>query len=140
MQGAGIDYYDVSLVDGFNLPLTINVTSGQMGVPANVGCLTAACATDMDSASVCPDILQTRDAGGNIVGCNSPCNVLQQDQYCCAHAYATAATCNPNTWPVNYAAIFKQAVPYAYSYPFDDATSVFTCINNCSYQIIFGRL
>jgi hypothetical protein len=140
MQGAGIDYYDVSLVDGFNLPLTINVASGQMGVPANVNCLTAGCATDMNSAGVCPDILQIKDAGGNIIGCNSPCNALHQDQYCCANAYATAATCNPNTWPVNYAAIFKQAVPYAYSYPFDDATSVFTCVNNCSYQIIFGRL
>ncbi|WP_220209623.1 thaumatin family protein [Reticulibacter mediterranei] len=137
MQGTGIDYYDVSLVDAFNLPMTINVVSGQMGAPANVGCLTAACATDMNSASVCPDILQIKGAEG-IVGCNSACNVLHQDQYCCANAHATAATCDPNTWPVNYAAIFKQAVPYAYSYPFDDGTSVFTCVNDCSYQIIFG--
>jgi hypothetical protein len=138
MQGTGIDYYDVSLVDAFNLPLTINVVSGQMGAPANVGCLTAACATNMDAANICPDILQIKDAGGNIVGCNSACNVLHQDQYCCANTYANAATCDPNTWPVNYTAIFKQAVPYAYSYPFDDGTSVFTCINDCSYQIIFG--
>ncbi len=138
MQGTGIDYYDVSQVDGFNLPVTINVVSGQMGVPANVSCVTAACATNMDSASVCPAVLQVKDAGGNVIACNSACNVLHQDQYCCANAYANAATCNPNTWPVNYAAIFKQAVPYAYSYPFDDATSVFTCVNNCNYQIVFG--
>ncbi len=138
MQGTGIDYYDVSLVDGFNLPMTINVVSGQMGVPANVSCVTAACATDMDSASVCPSVLQVKDAGGTIVACNSACNVLHLDQYCCANAYATAATCNPTTWPVNYAAVFKQAVPYAYSYPFDDATSVFTCIDGCGYQIVFG--
>jgi hypothetical protein len=138
MQGAGIDYYDVSLVDAFNLPITINVVSGQMGVPANVTCVTAACATNLDSASVCPAVLQVKDAGGNIVACDSACTVLHQDQYCCANAYATPATCNPTTWPVNYAAVFKQAVPYAYSYPFDDATSVFTCVNNCSYQIVFG--
>jgi hypothetical protein len=138
LQGTGTDYYDVSLVDGFNLPLTITVVSGQMGAPANASCLTAACATNMNSASICPAILQVKDAGGTIVGCTSACNALHEDQYCCANAYASAATCNPNSWPVNYAAIFKQAVPYAYSYPFDDGTSVFTCINNCRYQIIFG--
>ncbi len=138
MQGTGTDYYDVSLVEGFTLPMTINVVSGQMGTPANVSCLTASCATNMDSASVCPAILQVKGAGGNIVGCNSACNVLQQDQYCCKNAYATAATCNPTTWPVNYAAVFKQAVPYAYSYAFDDQTSTFTCTNNCNYQILLG--
>jgi hypothetical protein len=138
MQGSGIDYYDVSLVDGFNLPVTINVTSGQMGVPAGDSCITASCATNMDSASACPDVLQVKDGSGNVIGCNSACNVLHQDEYCCANAYATPATCNPTTWPVNYAAPFKQAVPYAYSYPFDDATSVFTCTNGCAYQIVFG--
>ena len=39
---------------------------------------------------------------------------------------------------MNYAAIFKKAEPYAYSYVDDDATSVYTCKGACSYAIVFG--
>ena len=46
--------------------------------------------------------------------------------------------CNPAQWPVDYAAVFKRAEPYAYSYSDDDATSTFTCTGECNYQITFG--
>jgi hypothetical protein len=39
---------------------------------------------------------------------------------------------------VDYAAVFKSAEPYAYSYVDDDATSVFTCSGVCDYRITFG--
>ena len=39
---------------------------------------------------------------------------------------------------VDYAAVFKRAEPYAYSYVDDDATSVFTCSGYCDYRITFG--
>jgi ribosomal protein L24E len=39
---------------------------------------------------------------------------------------------------VDYAAVFKHAEPYAYSYVDDDATSVYTCKGKCDYRITFG--
>jgi hypothetical protein len=39
---------------------------------------------------------------------------------------------------VDYAAVFKMAEPYAYSYVDDDATSVYTCKGDCDYRITFG--
>jgi hypothetical protein len=39
---------------------------------------------------------------------------------------------------VNYAAVFKKAEPFAYSYVDDDATSTFTCAGECGYRITFG--
>jgi hypothetical protein len=40
--------------------------------------------------------------------------------------------------PVDYAAVFKKAEPYAYSYADDDATSTFVCQGRCDYRITFG--
>jgi hypothetical protein len=39
---------------------------------------------------------------------------------------------------VDYAAVFKKAEPYAYSYADDDATSTFVCQGRCDYRITFG--
>jgi hypothetical protein len=39
---------------------------------------------------------------------------------------------------VNYAAVFKPAEPFAYSYVDDDATSTFTCAGKCGCRIAFG--
>jgi len=39
---------------------------------------------------------------------------------------------------VDYAAMFKKAEPYAYSYADDDATSTFVCKGRRDYRITFG--
>jgi hypothetical protein len=39
---------------------------------------------------------------------------------------------------VDYAAIFKRAQVFAYSYVDDDATSTFVCAADCDYRITFG--
>jgi hypothetical protein len=44
----------------------------------------------------------------------------------------------PGRWPVDYAAVFKKAEPYAYSYADADATSTFVCKDRCDYRITFG--
>ncbi len=54
------------------------------------------------------------------------------------HVGAARPTCDPTKWPVDYAAVFKKAEPYAYSYAYDDATSTFTCTGECDYRITFG--
>ncbi len=86
---------------------------------------------------VCPSALQVK-AGGSVVGCISACARLDTDQYCCRGQWSPRADCDPAKWPVDYAAVFKKAEPYAYSYVDDDATSVYVCKGRCNYRIVFG--
>nr|AAV65287.1 thaumatin-like protein [Thuja occidentalis] len=110
------DFYDVSLVDGFNVPLSIN--------PTNTGCTAPACKADVNAA--CPAELKVNS------GCNSACNVFQTDQYCCRGA-------NVDNCPAtNYSMIFKNQCPQAYSYAKDDTSSTFTCPSGTTdYSIVF---
>lgn len=137
LSGAsGDDFYDVSFVDGFNVPMTITPVGGAQPTPGNVyWCGVAGCGTDLNPN--CPSALRDVDSSGRTVACKSACEAFNTDQYCCRGAFGTAATCNPSSWPVDYAAYFKSACPYAYSYAYDDPTSTFTDIG-ANYQISFG--
>jgi hypothetical protein len=129
-----LDFYDVSMVDGSNLPMYITITHGRTrnrisadGCERGRGCT---------STVKCPSALQVR-RGGRLVACISPCARFHTDRYCCSGRYAQG--CSPaRTWPVDYARVFKRAEPYAYSWSGDNATSVFTCAGGCDYQITFG--
>jgi hypothetical protein len=130
----GLDFYDVSMVDGSNLPMYINVTSGKAARRVSPdGCIPAGCTRLV----VCPKVLRVR-AGGKVVACESACARFGTDQLCCRGPWAPRSACNPAKWPVDYAAVFKRAEPYAYSYVDDDATSVYTCQGRCDYRIVFG--
>jgi hypothetical protein len=132
---AGLDFYDVSMVDGSNLPMYIRVIHGQADkqVDAN-GCLSPAVCT---SEVKCPKALRVPRGSRDPVGCISPCARFGGDRYCCSGPFA--AHCSPaRTWPINYAKVFKRAEPFAYSWSGDDATSVFTCEGGCDYEIVFG--
>lgn len=82
--------------------------------------------------------LVQRTYQGRVVACLSSCLALGGDQMCCLNAYAGRAACDPTTWPVDSAAVFKKAEPFAYSYAEDDATSVLTCTGECDYRITWG--
>lgn len=126
-----MDFYDVSMVDGSNLPMYINITKGATKDPiSSDGCSAAGCTKPV----VCPAALVV-DGGA---GCESACGVLGTDQYCCRGEWAPRSMCDPTKWPVDYAAVFKKAEPFAYSYSDDDATSTFTCTGGCDYRITFG--
>jgi Thaumatin family len=131
-----LDFYDVSMVDGSNLPMYINITKSSDGTQDKIssdGCVPAGCTKPV----VCPSVLDVK-VGSTVVGCISACARLDTDQLCCRGQYSSRAACDPSTWPVDYAAVFKRAEPYAYSYVDDDATSVFTCKGVCDYRITFG--
>jgi Thaumatin family len=132
---AHLDFYDVSMVDGSNLPMYIRVIHGQAdkSVDAN-GCLgPGRCTREVQ----CPDALRVPRGSADPVGCISPCARFGGDRYCCRGPFA--ANCSPaRTWPVDYAKVFKRAEPFAYSWSGDDATSVFTCSGGCDYEIVFG--
>ena len=123
--GGGLDFYDVSLVYGYNLPMLV-VPKG--GTGAN--CSITGCAADLNGA--CPSELKVTSADGERVACKSACEAFQKPEYCCDGAYRTPDTCNPSP----YSEVFKKACPLAYSYAYDDKTSTFTCAG-ADYDIIF---
>jgi hypothetical protein len=105
----GMDFYDVSMVDGSNLPMYINVSGGSASKQVSPdGCVPAGCTHPV----VCPGALQVK-AAGSVVGCISACAHFGTDQYCCRGPWASRAACDPAKWPVDYAAVFKKAEPYA---------------------------
>lgn len=132
----GMDFYDVSLVEGNNLPMWINSYGGssQDKVDAD-GCSAAGCTQDANAT--CPAGLR-RIRDGRVVACLSACLVFKTEQTCCTGAYAARPKCVPSSWPVDSAAVFKKAEPFAYSYVNDDATSVLTCSGECGYRVTWG--
>ncbi|KAL5557867.1 hypothetical protein UlMin_034078 [Ulmus minor] len=123
----GLDFFDVSLVDGYNIPMLFAPVGGN-----GQNCTSTGCVVDLNGS--CPSELKVTSAGGSEgVACKSACEAFQQPQYCCNGAYGTPDTCKPSS----YSVIFKSACPRAYSYAYDDKSSTFTCASPDSYTITF---
>ncbi|KAF8323881.1 Osmotin thaumatin-like protein [Clavulina sp. PMI_390] len=109
----GLDYYDVSVVDGYNLPLLITPAAGFH---------TASCPVDLGPD--CPAGLQgPYDSTGFPVGCKSDCLVStdpSDSPACCSGSYDTAATC-PSSGVPNYS-YFKDNCPDSYVYAYDESS------------------
>ncbi|XP_057794851.1 thaumatin-like protein 1 [Salvia miltiorrhiza] len=114
------DFYDVSLVDGYNLPMIVEAVGG------SGGCGATGCVSDLNR--VCPNELRAGDGQA----CKSACEAFGNPEYCCSGAYGSPATCRPSV----YSEMFKNACPRSYSYAYDDATSTFTC-TAADYKITF---
>ncbi|CAI9103140.1 OLC1v1001584C1 [Oldenlandia corymbosa var. corymbosa] len=116
-----VDFYDVSLVDGYNLPISIT--------PSVNNCIEVKCTSGLNQ--ICPKELQL-ESNGVVIGCKSACLAFNKPEYCCSGEYNNPNICKPT----NYSQVFKTACPKAYSYPYDDATSTFTC-KGADYTITF---
>lgn len=117
------DFYDVSLVDGYNLEISVSPSGG------TGNCSTAGCIFDLNT--ICPPELQ-EISNGTVVACKSACDAFNQPQYCCTGPYGSPKTCKPTS----YSQIFKRACPRAYSYAYDDPSSTFTC-TGANYTLTF---
>ncbi|KAM0860542.1 hypothetical protein ACQ4PT_046471 [Festuca glaucescens] len=117
-------FYDVSLVDGFNAPVSMTPVGGGRG------CGVASCGADLNVC--CPSALEVRDREGKVAGCRSACRAMGGDKYCCTGEYGTPAACKPTI----FSHLFKAICPKAYSYAFDDASSLNRCKAN-RYLITF---
>lgn len=135
LQGDGFrDFYDVSLVDGYNLPMRITNSAN---------CPVAECPIDLGPS--CPAPLQGPfDSTGFPVGCKSACAANldgnpTNSPNCCSGSFATAATC-PNNGVAFYW-FFKGNCPNAYAYAFDESsgTALWTCDSNLNadYTLTF---
>jgi hypothetical protein len=121
--GVNPDFYDLSLVDGYNLPMGIAPLEGTYtkSPGAAYDCLIPSCTHDLNAT--CPAELRQTNAAGQVVACLSACERFKSDEFCCAGAHDQPATCPP----FSFSKTFKEACPTAYSYAYDDATSTFTC-------------
>ncbi|PIA40457.1 hypothetical protein AQUCO_02500276v1 [Aquilegia coerulea] len=113
-QFNNMDFYDISLVDGFNIPMDF--------IPLTSTCKNLECSADINGK--CPNELRA------LGGCNNPCTVFKTNDYCCTNGQGSCA-------PTNFSRFFKERCPDAYSYPQDDATSTLTCTTGGNYRVVF---
>ena len=122
-----VDYYNVSLVDGYNVPMSI-VPVGYR--PRSSSCQTVRCESDLNW--ICPSDLQVLNHAGEVVACKSACMAFNTPEFCCTGEYASPEKCRPTA----YSKVFKNACPASYSYAYDDPTSIFMC-RGANYLITF---
>ncbi|POV96188.1 hypothetical protein PSTT_15784 [Puccinia striiformis] len=128
----GKDYYDVSNVDGSNLPVRIT---------NNKGCPTPSCGKDLNRD--CPnDRLKVRDGNGATIGCLSACQANLDGNHgnsanCCTGSHNTAPTCPKDR--VQYYNYFKSNCPDAYAYAYDESSqsALWTCNQPADYTVTF---
>ncbi|KAI7880162.1 Osmotin, thaumatin-like protein [Lichtheimia hyalospora FSU 10163] len=119
----GVDFYDISFVDGFNLPVKIKPNYKEQGEFGKYDCGAATCST----LPSCPAGLEAE--GG---ACKSACAAFGTDEYCCTGSYNGPNKCTAS----KYARHFKSGCSDAYSYAYDDPDSTFGCSSN-GYTVTF---
>ncbi|KAL8498368.1 hypothetical protein ACS0TY_021623 [Phlomoides rotata] len=108
------DYYDVSVLEGFNVPIEFRPTTN--GCTRPVGC-------SADITGQCPTQLKVPG------GCHNPCTVYKTPEYCCE----SGGACRPT----DLSRFFKTRCRDVFSYPQDDPTSTFTCSAGTNYRVVF---
>ncbi|KAM1824342.1 hypothetical protein ACFX13_023941 [Malus domestica] len=109
------NFYAVSVVDGYNLPVAI------LSRPAASNCAVRGCLKDLKTC--CPDELKVLNDEGEVVACKSACLAFDTDSFCCRNKYGTPEKCKPSV----YSKIFKDACPSYYSYAYDSPPPLVTC-------------
>lgn len=110
------NFYDISLVDGFNLPISVNSKQ-----PISPKCAIGSCEKDLNK--ICPDELKVLNGNGEVVACRSACLAFGLDSFCCRNAYGSPETCKPSL----YSRMFKEACPSYYSFAFDSPPPLASC-------------
>lgn len=89
-EAENVDFYKISLIGGFNIPISFK--------PSNPKCQTIACSSDITAN--CPAELKASGA------CMSACTVYNTSRYCCTGDYSGNNCC-----PTNYSRFFKTLPP-----------------------------
>ena len=115
-QYADQDFIDMSVIDGFNIPMEFSAVAG--------GPCTRVIKCNADIIGQCPNELRVPG------GCNGPCPVFGTEEHCCNNSGNSCA-------PTDLSRFFKERCPDVYSFPKDDPTSLFTCASGTNYNVIF---
>ncbi|KAL5722478.1 hypothetical protein ACHQM5_005994 [Ranunculus cassubicifolius] len=117
-------YYDVSLVDGYNIPVSISSRSKESS--CNIG----GCSKNLNS--FCPRELQILNAQGKVVACKSACLAFNLDVFCCRNDYGSPDKCRPSM----YSKMFKDVCPSYFSYAYDSPAPLVSC-SSPEYVVTF---
>ncbi|KAM7279421.1 hypothetical protein ACFE04_006555 [Oxalis oulophora] len=117
--------YGVSLVDGFNVPMTVTPHGGEGQCPV-VGC-------KADLIATCPDKLKQVAGSGHVVGCKSGCEAFKTDELCCRNHYNSQDTCRASS----YSEFFKHACPSTFTYAHDKPSLMHDCFKPKELKVIF---
>lgn len=112
----GKDFYDISLVDGYNMPMSILPSGGAS--PSGYSCGSPQC--EMNS---CPPEYAVTDATGHVISCQSKCSKTGAPEDCCTGEHNDPNVCKPS----GHASTVKQTCPDAYSFAYDDQSSTYEC-------------
>ncbi|KAI4999232.1 hypothetical protein ZWY2020_003821 [Hordeum vulgare] len=77
----GNDFYDVSLVDGSNIPMAVLPQGG-----SGAGCAATGCLADLNGP--CPADLRVAGPDGAGIACKSACEAFGRPEDCCSGAFA----------------------------------------------------
>ncbi|KAG2256305.1 hypothetical protein Bca52824_075599 [Brassica carinata] len=121
---SGTNSYFISLEYGYNLPVMV--------VPShsNPTCFSSGCMVGLNKT--CPNKLMIYD-GIIPIACSSACKESSTHENCCTNYFGSRQTCKATLYSQN----FERACPLAYSYPYSDSNSTFTCPNTTNYVITF---
>ncbi|KAL3518212.1 hypothetical protein ACH5RR_020801 [Cinchona calisaya] len=122
---ADFSSYGVSLVDGFNVPMTVTPHEGKGNCPV-VGCRA-------DLIATCPAILRFNGPEGHVVGCKSGCEAFGTDELCCRNHYNSQETCKSSS----YSEYFKRACPATFTYAHDTPSLMHECSAPRELKVIF---
>ncbi|GMN28966.1 hypothetical protein TIFTF001_002242 [Ficus carica] len=115
------DTYSVSVVYGYNLPVTV-VPHGPAG-----SCATVGCSVDFASENSAAELRVSYGGGNEIVGLKSACEAFGEAEYCCSNSngsYSSSKiTCEQNY----YSELFKNWCPHARTFANDNSGTTFTC-------------
>ena len=117
-------FYDVSLVDGYNIPVSVTIRQ----IPEL--CTIRGCLQNVND--FCPQELEVLNENGKVVACKSACLAFDVDNFCCRNEFGTPERCKPSV----YSKIFKDACPSYYSYVFDTPPPLVNCASR-EYVITF---
>ncbi|GAA6056884.1 hypothetical protein NBRC10513_006521 [Rhodotorula toruloides] len=135
LASPGEDWYDVSAVDGTNVPMSITNDGG---------CAQPSCKKDINK--VCPTELSVYDSShSTVLGCLTSCQsraltpVPSNSANCCSGAFDTPAKCPKEN--VQYYEVFKSNCPDAYAYAYDESSgsALWTCpkAKKANYTLTF---
>ncbi|KAJ4845147.1 hypothetical protein Tsubulata_018410 [Turnera subulata] len=125
----GFDFFDVTLANGFNIPMLVQPQGGLFG---QGNCSATGCVPDMNSWCP-PEVRVVGNDGVTTVACQSACQAFGTPEYCCSGEYDSRESCKPSS----YSEILKNACPRARTFAYDDDwTSTFTCAG-ADYVITF---
>ncbi|CAM0883503.1 unnamed protein product [Alopecurus aequalis] len=118
--------YGVSVVDGFNIGLSVTPHEGRGNCPV------LACRKDL--TQTCPSELQVRASpSGGVVACKSGCEAFGTDELCCRNAYNSPAACRSS----RYSDFFKNECPQAFTYAHDSPSLTHQCSAPRELKVIF---